>query len=240
MFVVRDLAYLARVGAPSLAVLARLEREGRLSTRDPAPLIAAFSAPGVETDPVRVTAAVAEALLLQHHDDGSDCGDGDHHVLRSLSPGARERLVRSGYIVDVIAGLEVLAPHVQNREAFVVLAGVFELRGAAGKHLATFAPGDMFGAIAFGVSGEHARMLSVHSRSAGKLLILRPSDMDKLADTHPKDVIEVFKALLVTLALRAGVIGVPGKVVAVATAASAYDGPGADDAPGPYEAPPPQ
>ena len=201
LLLVRDFEHLARVGAPSLATLQRLEREGLLSPRDPAPLIAACAHAGVETDPARVAAAVATTVA-------ACSGDRRQHLLSMLSVGARARLVQPAYTVDVGAGLEVLSAGIPNREAFVVLRGVFEQRSTD----ASVAQGvvDFFGANALLGGGlPERRTQSVHAVTDGQLLVLQHRDIVKLEAEYPHDALEIYKAAALRQAVLAGVLAPP-------------------------------
>lgn len=184
-----DLEHLERVGSPWLAVLRRLERSGKLPARDHRPMLEAIEGRGgVTIEPEEVAADVADAM-----------GDDEGHFLRLLSERVRKRIVGSSLILDVEAGVEVLHAGIANRELFVVLDGIFEV-AREGRSLRTLGPGEVFGEIAFFHGGR--RSASVWSRTPGRLVVLRPSALDKLAADSPADAIEIYRALAGVLAER--------------------------------------
>lgn len=187
--ITRDLDHLARVGSPWLSILRQLDRKGQLPTRDHRPLVAVVAGPGgVESDPGQVASDVVEAMR-----------DKEGHFLQLLSEGVRERIVRSGFILDVEPDVEVLSAGIASRELFVVLDGICEVT-QDGAHLNTLGPGDVFGEIAFFHDGK--RTANVVARSAGRLLVLRPRALEELAARHPRDAVEIYRALAGVLAER--------------------------------------
>ena len=186
-----DLDHLRRCASPWYPTLAVLGAEGRLPRREFASLLPAFARGGVEVDPARVRAQV-EGAMARH----------SMPFLERLPEATRRRALDGGVVFDVAPGVVMMVEGFVNRDVFVVLEGMLEVR-RGDRVLATRGPGEVLGEIAF-FSDTGQRAASVRSTAAGRILFLGNGSLRRLAAKHPADGVAVYQALGRVLAHRLG------------------------------------
>jgi CRP-like cAMP-binding protein len=184
-----DLDHARRSGSPWLAVLRRLDADGKLPRRDFSGLLAPLGESGVETDSARVLVAV-EGAVKRH----------PSAFLARLPAPTRQRLARGGLVLDVAADTEMLVEGFASRDLFVVLEGEVEVL-SNGVPIATVGPGEVLGEVAF-FRANGQRSAAVRARTASRVLHLRHRFVKRMTHEQLADGVAVYEALANVLAER--------------------------------------
>lgn len=194
MFVADDLAYHAEVGAPFLDEA----RRRFASTRDDtatnmlAPILQA------DTEYFLDQSEVWEHLqtFLASRTERPSFMDG-------LSARSLAYLSEHGFVVSVPAGKRVIRDKLVESEAFIVLAGAFEVR-KGDRRVAVIGRGEIFGELAFFLDSQ-ARTADVFSVCDSTVLILRRKYLEQCIKDDPEIGNELLMAICRTLARRLAV-----------------------------------
>ncbi|MEZ4316695.1 MAG: cyclic nucleotide-binding domain-containing protein [Myxococcota bacterium] len=186
-----DLGHLRSVSSPLLPVAQAAIDAGAVQPVPVDHLVAQIDgAKGVEVDPASILAEVDRLL-----------GESADTFFHRLPEATRKLLFDEGMVVDADAGTTIVAQGIVDRDIYVVLEGLVEVRQGE-RLLATLGPGDLFGEIAF-FHDAGARTASVNAASDVRIFILRHQFLSRLKLRDPVQACEVLWALGSLLAARA-------------------------------------
>lgn len=186
-----DLPYLKKIKSPVYYTFASLIKEGVIEEK-PAPYLDVINRARGKV--VFDSRDVADELKRAVEDlPGLD-------LLERLSQGAREDIHKSGYIVDLEAGVEVIRDGVKDNELYIVLEGIFEAR-QGDRVLSMMDKGEIFGEVAF-FRNSKIRSASVFALTNGRVLVLRRKLLDRFAKERPRDACLFYEAITHAMAER--------------------------------------
>jgi len=167
-----DAEHLRRLGSPVASLVKKYYGRGKRPAVDMAPyrhLISGEELP-VEFDSEKVWQELQEQLVAE---------GGGASFLDGLPPKTAKRLASSGFLLTFGVGDMVTKEGIDEREAYVVLDGAFEiLRG--GRRVGLLEKGDLFGEVAF-FTEAGKRTASVRALTPGRVLVLRRRFLEQLA-----------------------------------------------------------
>ncbi|MCB9679559.1 MAG: cyclic nucleotide-binding domain-containing protein [Alphaproteobacteria bacterium] len=186
-----DVAHLRALRSPLLPVIEQGLASGAIADWPIDTLLARIAAAeGVETDLARVRADLDAVAGLP-----------SERFLSRLSDATRTLLAQQCVVVSVDAGTTMLAEGIVDRDLYVLLEGVVEVR-RDGRVVRTMGPGELLGEVAF-LGDAGARSASVVTVDVVRTLILRYGFFQRLRKTDPDEALEVLAALGAVLAERA-------------------------------------
>lgn len=115
---------------------------------------------GVSFDPAQVWAQFQRGII----------GAGVPSVFEGLSERALKRIMKSGYVLEVGPGDRIVREGIVDREVFVVLGGLFEVR-VEDKPVRLLGAGEVFGIIAY-FSSQGRRTANVVALRPGRVVVL--------------------------------------------------------------------
>jgi CRP-like cAMP-binding protein len=121
-------------------------------------------------------------------------------ILDALSEDTVKKLAGKGFLMQVPAGQLLTEKGLSQREIFVILDGVFEVRDGE-RRLCVLGQGDVVGEIGF-FRSTGRRSASVTAASDGQVLVLRRHFIDDLMKSDPPCAAEVLFGLARVLADR--------------------------------------
>jgi len=192
--VLSDVERFASIGSPLYPTLKRLKRDGCFPSSDLEPLKTALQGPaGIETSTERISTYLEQTMVRDHSS-----------FLERLPASARARLTEAGFVLDVQPGTEIIREGFREREMYLLIDGVYEVRHAD-RLLDTIGPGELCGELAF-FHPDGVRTATVRAVSPGKVLVLRHRFLERMRRSHPDDAFAIIEALAAVLAERAAAI----------------------------------
>ncbi|MEZ4320724.1 MAG: cyclic nucleotide-binding domain-containing protein [Myxococcota bacterium] len=186
-----DLAHLRSVSSPLLAAAQAAIDDGVVQRVPVDHLVAQIEgAKGIEVDPASILSEV-DRLLVEPADT----------FFHRLPDATRKLLFDEGMVVTAHAGTTLVAQGIVDRDIYVVLEGIVEVR-QGDRVLTTLGPGELFGEIAF-FHDAGARTASVMAASDVRVFILRHQFLSRLKLRDPVQACEVLWTLGSLLAARA-------------------------------------
>jgi hypothetical protein len=193
VFIPSDRAYLEQVGsftAPFADVFYGPGKRAPVDIGRWSRLLDADSAP-VSFDPAAVWERVNRVRQAEA---------GHVSILDALSEDTVKKLAGKGFLMQVPAGQLLTEKGLSQREIFVILDGVFEVRDGE-RRLCVLGQGDVVGEIGF-FRSTGRRSASVSAASDGQVLVLRRHFIDELMKSDPPCAAEVLFGLARVLADR--------------------------------------
>jgi hypothetical protein len=193
VFIPSDRAYLDQVGsfvAPFADVFYGPGKRAPVDIGRWSRLLDADSAP-VSFDPAAVWEGVNRVRQAEA---------GHVSILDALSEDTVKKLAGKGFLMQVPAGQLLTEKGLSQREIFVILNGVFEVRDGD-RRLRVLGQGDVVGEIGF-FRSTGRRTASVTAASDGQVLVLRRHFIDDLMKSDPTCAAEVLFGLARVLADR--------------------------------------
>jgi hypothetical protein len=171
-----DVAHLRAVGSPLAPLMARHFLDGR-ALPDMTPFDEALRGleAHFEVDPARVWSEVCDRLAPGPQ----TCSP----LLEGLAVGDAEALCRTGFVMEIPAGKVVLREGLVERELYLALTGRYAIR-MGGVCLAELGAGDVLGEVSF-FQDPGRRVATVHSLTAGRVLVLERHFLERLVPAHP-------------------------------------------------------
>jgi len=177
VMVTSDLAFYKRVHSPLTPFVRDYFGNGKRPFPDLTPFRDVLNEDAVpfETDPSHVWREMQEDLLNGHAAISPFLAAIPHKSVKKLS--------EKGFVMDVPANRVITRENLMEREIFVALEGTFEVL-VGGRRINIMHRGDVFGEVAF-FHEDGRRTASIHSLTAGQLLVLRRKFIEELMEDDP-------------------------------------------------------
>jgi len=186
-----NLDYLRHVQSPLYPHFKQLKKRGALSQADLSGFVEAVEGyHGLEVDPQAVEQEIEDSLA----------GDVASPFTAALPESVRAAISRASLIVQLEPGTEVVREDSLDEDIYLVLDGALEVR-RGGFYVATLTRGDLFGEMALFRPGR-GRSASVVVSARCRAMVIRRSELEKLEENAPRDVLAIYKALAGVMADR--------------------------------------